>query len=98
MGFTTPLGHLEYLVMPFGLTNAPAVFQALVNDILRDRRTPHSADLRQGDLQMDLGDRCSLRGVEATLRLRSGSHAARWQAAIRGGGRRIGHWGWSCTV
>ena len=22
--------------MPFGLTNAPAVFQALVNDILRD--------------------------------------------------------------
>ena len=34
-GFTTPLGHFEYL-MPFGLTNAPAVFQALVNDILRD--------------------------------------------------------------
>ncbi len=23
--------------MPFGLTNAPAVFQALINDILRDR-------------------------------------------------------------
>ena len=23
-------------VMPFGLTNAPAVFQALVNDVLRD--------------------------------------------------------------
>jgi hypothetical protein len=35
-GFTTPLGHFEYLVMPFGLTNAPAVFQALVNNILRD--------------------------------------------------------------
>ena len=34
-GFTTPLGHFEYLVMPFGLTNAPAVFQTLV-DILRD--------------------------------------------------------------
>lgn len=34
--FKTPLGHFEYLVMPFGLTNAPAVFQALVNDILRD--------------------------------------------------------------
>lgn len=32
----TPLGHFEYLVMPFGLTNAPAVFQNLVNDILRD--------------------------------------------------------------
>jgi hypothetical protein len=24
------------LVLPFGLTNAPAVFQALVNDVLRD--------------------------------------------------------------
>ena len=35
-GFNTPLGHFEYLVMPFGLTNAPAVFQALVNDVLRD--------------------------------------------------------------
>ena len=32
----TPLGHFEYLVMPFGLSNAPAVFQALINDILRD--------------------------------------------------------------
>lgn len=34
--FKTPLGHFEYLVMPFGLSNAPAIFQALVNDILRD--------------------------------------------------------------
>ena len=34
--FNTPRGHYEYLVMPFGLTNTPAVFQALVNDILRD--------------------------------------------------------------
>lgn len=34
--FETPLGHFEYLVMPFGLTNAPAIFQALVNDVLRD--------------------------------------------------------------
>ena len=25
-GFSTHLGHFEYLVMPFGLTNAPAVF------------------------------------------------------------------------
>lgn len=28
-------GHNEYLVMPFGLTSA-AVFQAVINDILRD--------------------------------------------------------------
>lgn len=34
--FSTPTGHYEYLVMPFGLTNAPAVFQNLVNDVLRD--------------------------------------------------------------
>eukprot|EP00066_Takifugu_rubripes_P017527 XP_011606793.1 PREDICTED: uncharacterized protein LOC105417071 [Takifugu rubripes] len=34
--FNTPAGHYEYLVMPSGLTNAPAVFQALVNDVLRD--------------------------------------------------------------
>lgn len=34
--FNTPLGHFEYLVMPFGLTNAPAVFQNLINDVLRD--------------------------------------------------------------
>ncbi|KAK3557454.1 hypothetical protein QTP70_027739, partial [Hemibagrus guttatus] len=34
--FNTPTGHYEYLVMPFSLTNAPAVFQALINDILRD--------------------------------------------------------------
>ena len=34
--FNTPSGHYEYLVMPFGLTNAPAVFQALLNDVLRD--------------------------------------------------------------
>ena len=33
--FNTPNGHYEYLVMPFGLTNAPAVFQAMVNDVLR---------------------------------------------------------------
>uniref|UniRef100_A0A8C6L5X0 Gypsy retrotransposon integrase-like protein 1 n=3 Tax=Nothobranchius furzeri TaxID=105023 RepID=A0A8C6L5X0_NOTFU len=34
--FNTPTGHYEYLVMPFGLTNAPAVFQTLINDVLRD--------------------------------------------------------------
>ena len=36
MAFNTPTGHYEYLVMPFSLTNAPAIFQALVNDVLRD--------------------------------------------------------------
>ena len=35
-GFNTPRGHYEYLVMPFGLTNAPAVFQTMINDVLRD--------------------------------------------------------------
>ncbi|KAL0192688.1 hypothetical protein M9458_010984, partial [Cirrhinus mrigala] len=34
--FNTPAGHYEYLLLPFGLTNAPAVFQALLNDVLRD--------------------------------------------------------------
>ena len=34
--FNTPMRHWEYLVIPFGLTNAPAVFQSLVNDVLRD--------------------------------------------------------------
>ncbi|KAI2664272.1 Transposon Tf2-9 polyprotein [Labeo rohita] len=34
--FNTPLGHFEYRVLPFGLANAPSVFQALVNDVLRD--------------------------------------------------------------
>lgn len=34
--FNTLAGHYEYLVMPFGQTNAPAVFQALVKDVLRD--------------------------------------------------------------
>lgn len=36
MAFNTHFGHFEYLVMPFGLTITPAVFQALVNDVLRD--------------------------------------------------------------
>lgn len=34
--FNMASGHYEYLVMQFGLTNTPAVFQALVNDVLRD--------------------------------------------------------------
>lgn len=35
--FNTHRGHFEYLVMPFGLTNAPAVFQTMVNEVLRDQ-------------------------------------------------------------
>ncbi len=34
--FNTPLGQFKYLVMPFDLTSDPAVFQALVNDVLQD--------------------------------------------------------------
>uniref|UniRef100_A0A4W5K9D1 ribonuclease H n=1 Tax=Hucho hucho TaxID=62062 RepID=A0A4W5K9D1_9TELE len=34
--FNTASSHYKYLVMPFGVTNAPAVFQALVNDVLCD--------------------------------------------------------------
>lgn len=34
--FNTPTAYYEHLVVPFGLTNAPAVFQALINDVLRD--------------------------------------------------------------
>lgn len=36
IGFNTPNGHYEYLVMPFGLTNMPVVFQAMINNVLRD--------------------------------------------------------------
>ena len=33
--FRTRYGHYEYTVMPFSLTNAPAMFQSLINAILR---------------------------------------------------------------
>lgn len=33
---STHLTHYEYLVMAFGLTNAPAIFQALVYNVLKD--------------------------------------------------------------
>uniref|UniRef100_A0AAR2JHU7 ribonuclease H n=1 Tax=Pygocentrus nattereri TaxID=42514 RepID=A0AAR2JHU7_PYGNA len=34
--FLTTRGRYEYLVMPFGLSVAPSVFQAFINDVLRD--------------------------------------------------------------
>lgn len=34
--FNTPSGRYEYLAMTFGLTDAPAVFQNLLNGVLRD--------------------------------------------------------------
>ena len=34
--FNTPTGHWEYLVIPFILTHALAIFQGLVNDVLRN--------------------------------------------------------------
>jgi len=33
--FRTHSGHYEFLVMPFGLTNARAIFQSLMNEVLR---------------------------------------------------------------
>lgn len=33
--FNTPLGHFEYPIMPFRLPNNPAVFQNLINEVLR---------------------------------------------------------------
>ena len=34
--FTTPEGSFEPTVMFFGLTNSPAMFQAIMNELLRD--------------------------------------------------------------
>lgn len=34
--FSTASGHYEYLLMPYGPANAPWVFQAFINDVLRD--------------------------------------------------------------
>ena len=34
--FSTPEGLFEPMVMFFGLTNSPAMFQAMMNDLLRD--------------------------------------------------------------
>ena len=34
--FTTYMGSFEPTVMFFGMTNSPAIFQAMMNEILRD--------------------------------------------------------------
>ena len=34
--FSTPEGAFEPMVMFFGLTNSPVMFQAMMNDLLRD--------------------------------------------------------------
>jgi len=36
MAFTTYVGLFEPVVMFFGITNSPAIFQAMMNKILRD--------------------------------------------------------------
>ena len=36
VAFTTPEGSFEPMVMFFGLTNSPAMFQAIINKLLRD--------------------------------------------------------------
>ena len=36
MAFTTSEGFFEPIVMFFGLTNSPAIFQAMMNELLRD--------------------------------------------------------------
>ena len=36
VAFTTPEGSFEPTVMFFGLTNSPAIFQAMMNELLRD--------------------------------------------------------------
>lgn len=45
--FDIPSGHYEYVDMPFGLTNAPAVFQGLVDDVLRSAQCLCFCVLRQ---------------------------------------------------
>lgn len=36
MGFSNASGHYEYCAMPYRLSNGPAVYQTLINDVLRD--------------------------------------------------------------
>ncbi|KAK1805701.1 hypothetical protein P4O66_001965 [Electrophorus voltai] len=34
--FSTSTGHYEYLVLPYGLATAPSIFQAYINEVLRE--------------------------------------------------------------
>ncbi|KAK1785900.1 hypothetical protein P4O66_017542 [Electrophorus voltai] len=34
--FSTAKGHYEYLVLPYGLATAPSIFQAYINEVLRE--------------------------------------------------------------
>ncbi|KAK1784720.1 hypothetical protein P4O66_003398 [Electrophorus voltai] len=36
MAFSTSSGHYEYLVLPYGMATAPSVFQAYINEVLRE--------------------------------------------------------------
>jgi len=36
VAFSMPEGSFESMIMFFGLTNSPAMFQAMMNDLLRD--------------------------------------------------------------
>ncbi len=62
--FNTPTGHYEYLVMPFGLTNTPAVFQALINDVLRNMLNQF-VFLYLDDILISSGHWRSMRGMSA---------------------------------
>ncbi len=34
--FRTKFGHFEYLILPFGFINVPAIFQVIINHILKE--------------------------------------------------------------
>lgn len=59
----TRTGYFEYFVLPFGLTNTSAVFQALFNDVLRERSVFVYLDDRHSSLSWrDQGWSCQGKG------------------------------------